>query len=226
VNDRRYLPWVIAIVLPVLVLLWSREEAPPPQIESPPPQTDTRTPEGLELLEPARTQAPRPPDYYPEWSHGTQAPRFVPPEPPVEAYRFRPLTEREQRRMGQPSAGARYAEPYTPPRYEVPSDNWSRPYSPQRPRDPRREPLTPEPWRQGWGSEGYSYRPYGPAPGVPRRREGPYSETYPRQPYPAEPIQPFDEEMQWGATPTRPVPPSYRMYPALDQPADRSLTSL
>jgi hypothetical protein len=225
VNERRYLPWLIAVILPVLVLLWTREETPPPPPESPPAPSSNQIPEGLELLAPARGQAPRPPDYYPDWSGGEQARRFEPPEPAPDAYRFRPLSQREQRRMGQQSTGG-YAEPYSPPRYDTPTDDWSRPYAPPAPRDIGREPMMPEPWQQGWGAEGYSYRPDAPPPDPRGRWQGPYTRPPAQPPYPTEPIRPFDEDMQWGATPSRPTPPSHRMYPALEQSGGRSFTSL
>jgi hypothetical protein len=223
VNERRYLPWLIAAVLPVIAVLWWRGETPPAPTEAEPKRTEANVPEGLERI-PTPPQAPQPPDYYQPWPAAPQVGRFEPAEPPVDAYRFRPLNERERRRMGQPSAGA-YSESYGVPRYDVPQDDWGRPPPPTVPRDYGMDPMAPEPWQQGWGSEGYSFRPVAPSSRSNGRWQGPYSAPRPSRPYPPDAPPPVDEGIQWGATPRRLPLPSRHLYPALDRPDDRRLTA-
>lgn len=223
-NEQRYLSWLIAALLPVIAVLWWRGETPPAPPETAPKHTETRVPEGLERIAPP-VQAPRPPDYYQPRQGGPQTGRFKPTEPTVDAYRFRPLDQRERRRMEQQSAGA-YGESYGVPRYDLPADDGGRPQTPAIPRDYGMDPMGPESWQQGWGSEGYSFRPVAPASRSQGRWQGPYSAPRPSRPYPPDAPPPFDEGIQWGATPRRLPPPSRRMYPALDGPNNRRLTAL
>lgn len=224
-NERRYLPWLIAAVLPVITILWMRDDNPPPaQPEPVSARTESPIPDGLELVPPPATRAPAPSAPYPAWPDAPRAGTFAPREPAPETWRFRPLSERERHRFEQQSGGYYGAPaPYAPPRYEEPR----RPYEPaQAPRGYGMDPMTPEPWQQGWGNEGYSFRPQAPSTRSRGRWQGPYSAPLPNRPAlrDAPPI--FDQENQWGATPRRSPPPSHRMYPSLDQRGNRRLTAL
>lgn len=225
-NEQRYLPWLIAAVLPVITIMWMRDDSPPPaEPESGPAQSESRIPKGLERVRPPAARPPAPSAPYPAWRDAPRAETFEPREPAPETWRFRPLSERERRRFEQQS-GYYYGAPYTPPRYEERAGEQRRPYEPRRsPRGFDMDPMSPEPWRQGWGNEGYSFRPQAPSPRSRGRWQGPYSAPLRGRAYPQDAPPIFDQGNQWGATPRRSPPPSHRMYPSLDQPGHRRLTA-
>ena len=145
-----------------------------------------------------------------------------------ETYRFRPLGERERRRIEE-QARAPYGSSYP---YPSAGDHLQ----------PRREPGTGSPptygvdpmsrdpwmqdWRgQGWGTEGYGLRQPEPA----RQSLDRWQDLYGSPPRGSEwpPSEPgiLQEPSQWGAIPPDREPPSHRMYPSLDLHRDRRLTA-
>jgi hypothetical protein len=148
--------------------------------------------------------------------------------PQEEAYRFRPLGERERRRIEEqarypdgssypyPSAGDRLQpqrQPGTgsPPTYGV-------------------DPMSRDPWMQdwrgqGWGTEGYGHTQPVPARPTLDRRQDRYGSPPRRDEWPPPEPGIFQEPSQWGAIPPDREPPSYRMYPSLDLHRDRRLTA-
>lgn len=148
--------------------------------------------------------------------------------PREEAYRFRPLGERERRRIEEqarspyepsypyPSAGDRLQpqrQPGTgsPPTYGV-------------------DPMSRDPWMQdwrgqGWGTEGYGLRQPEPARPTLDRRQNRYGSPTRGDEWPPPEPGIFQEPSQWGAIPPDREPPSYRMYPSLDLHRDRRLTA-
>lgn len=145
---------------------------------------------------------------------------------PEETYRFRPLAERERRRIEEQARG-----PYGRS-YPSAGDTWEPQQRPSTGSSPAYgvDPTTRDPWMRdwgapGWGTEGYGFRqPSSVAPGG-ERWQGPYST--PVQPGDWLPPEPgvFQGPNQWGAIPPERTPPSYRMYPSLEGHRDRRLTA-
>lgn len=148
--------------------------------------------------------------------------------PQEEPYRFRPLGERERRRIEEQARS-----PYGyPPDDPATRDSWP----PQRPPgtgapptygvDPAvRDPWLPDAGGRGWGTEGYGFRQPEPARSGGNRWQGPYgSPVHPGDWPPPDPGL-FQEPNQWGAIPPERTPPSYRMYPSLETHRDRRLAA-
>ena len=224
--NKRHL--AIGVGLAILVGYWVLRDGEEPPAPGP-----------AEVQTEQRAQAPR-------WTPPTPVPQAPPPAflpsypgpagpytqaplgayPPEETYRFRPLGERERRRIEEQARGP-YGRPYpsagdygppqrlpgtvSPPTYGV-------------------DPAIQDPWMRegsgrGWGTEGYGFR----QPEPPRRDldrwQGPYAT--PTQPGDWLPQDPglFQEPNQWGSIPRERTPPAYRMYPSLDTHRDRRLTA-
>jgi hypothetical protein len=229
VNKRRL---AIGIGLAILVgvwLLWNGEEAPPPkekgqQAEIPAsPRTPPWSP-------PAQVQPP-PPAYGPGYP-GLAGPYGQPPRavypPPEESYQFRPLGERERRRIEEQARG-----PYGPA-YPYPSqqDAWPSQRQPGSGPPPTYgiDPSTRDPWMRdgggrGWGTEAYGSRPPEPGRSGVDRWQGPYSNPVRPGDWPPPDPGLFNEPNQWGAVPPERTPPSYRMYPSLDAHRDRRMAA-
>jgi hypothetical protein len=138
----------------------------------------------------------------------------------IETYRFRPLGERERRRIEQ-----RSWEPHGSS--NDPGEPWQRAQpAPTAPNyqgyPPQQRPWTPGWENQDWGTQGYSFRPVEPSRGTRERWEGPYSTPrWPEGGYPPPP-DPFQTPGQWGAIAPERSPSPYRMYRSFDAPRDRS----
>jgi hypothetical protein len=150
----------------------------------------------------------------------------MPAYPQAETYRFRPLGERERRRIEEQARG-----PYGPA-YPSAGDSWTPQRQPGGGAPPTYgvDPATRDPWMQDWGGHGWGTEGYGlRQPERPRsggdRWQGPYATPVkPGDWLPADPGL-FQEPNQWGAVPPERTPPSYRMYPSLDAHKDRRLTT-
>ncbi len=206
-----------------------------------PPGSSQRAPERAQAPADERPQTPR-------WTHPAQVTEVPPPAlgpgypgysgpyaqapmgpyPVEESYRFRPLGERERRRIEEQARAPR--GPSYP--YPAASDSWT----PQRQPGTRSpptygiDPATPDPsmrdWGgRGWGTEGYGFRETEPARRGGDRWQGPYSSPVQQGDWlPPDPGL-FQEPNQWGAIPPERTPPSFRMYPSLDAHRDRRLTA-
>lgn len=201
--------------------------------------TETPAPQRAEIPTDERPQAPRwtppgpvtqaPPPALGRDYPGPAGPHSQTPMgayPPEETYRFRPLAERERRRIEEQARGP-YGRSYpsagdTRDPERQPSTGSSPAYGV--------DPTTRDPWMRdwggpGWGTEGYGFRQPGSVPSRGERWQGPY--TSPVQPGDWLPPDPgiLQEPNQWGAIPPERTPPSYRMYPSLEAHRDRRLTA-
>lgn len=226
----------LGVGIAILVGFWMlRDRGEPPIPQAPPqrPLDQTQSPtqeraRAPQWLPPSPvTQAP-PYTFvpgYPDYSgHSPQTPMGL--YPPEEIFRFRPLGERERRRIEEQARS-----PYGP-YYPSPSEAWG----PQRqpgtgsPRAYGVDPATQDPWLRdgggrGWGTEGYGFRRVDPPGTAGDRWRSPYAmPTQPGEWLPPDPGL-FQEPNQWGAIPPERTPPSYRMYPSLDKHRDRRLSS-
>jgi len=148
--------------------------------------------------------------------------------PPEDAYRFRPLGERERRRIEE-QARSPYGSSYPYPSAGDYSPSQRQPGTSSPPAYGV-DPATREPWMRDWGGRSWGTEGYGfgqPEPGRlgPDRWQGPYSSPVGPGDWPPSDPGIFQEPNQWGAIPPERTPPSYRMYPSLDAHRDRRLTA-
>ena len=142
-----------------------------------------------------------------------------------EAYRFRPLSEKEKVRI-QGSYAGQHPEQYAAPMdTRQPHAPTSRSYrsqvAPPQPIAPApySAPYTPADGYPDPHHQGYSFRPFEQSPGARGRWQGPYQEPGQRQsPFPMDPW--AAPSPQWGST-----PPAHRMYPNLYRESPTRLTA-
>lgn len=214
-------------------MLWRGEETPSPRHGDqradvprvPGPQAPHWSPPVPALQPPVQSYGGRYPGAGGPYG---EAPWAIYP-PQQESYRFRPLDERERRRIEE-QAQSSYGSPAPRPSAR---DSWPAPQHPPAGTAPPTygvDPAVRDPWLpdwggRGWGTEAYGYRqPDSASPGG-DRWQGPYSRpVYPGNRPPPDPG-PYREPSQWGAIPPERTPPSYRMYPSRESPRDRRLAT-
>lgn len=225
----------IGAALAILVGIWLfRDGKESPSIRESAPRPDIPS---AQAPQPPRWTAPPPTRQTPSWGYeagypgATESLNRSPMQayPSEEPYRFRPLRERERRRIEE-QARAPYG-----PSYPYPSAGDSYPTQRQPGISPSLpapsygvDPAVGDPWgpdwgSRSWGTEGYSFRqPDAARPNI-DRAQGPY--WAPVRPGDRPPTDPgvFQEPNQWGAVPPQRTPPSLRMYPSLDAHRDRRL---
>jgi len=250
VNKRPLLIGSLVLGVAAVVVFWDGEETPdskgtgvggkaqsapghsaePSQPKLLPPERrsgDTRTP-------PSRTGRSTYPDY--PRAPGTSYPSARQAQDPMERFSFRPLTDRERKRIeaeypqrGYPSQADRnHGSPRPADRSrEYPSAYDPAPAAPHpgatAPSD--YAPYPAQPGYPGWERPGYSFRPLDKAPAARDRWQGPYQDRgwSGEQDYAERWTAPG--EPQWGSTAPVQPPSPQRMYPSWDLDTGRRLTS-
>jgi len=226
----------IAVTLAILVGVWLLRDGE----ESRPPEEGARRPDTPSVQAPQHPRWTPPPAtrQTPSWGYEAGYPGAVGSysRPPVgaypaaeEPYRFRPLKERERRRIEE-QARATYGPSYPYPSAGDSYPTPSRPGMGTSPPTPTygNDPTIGDPWgpdwgRRSWGTEGYSFgQPDAGRSGI-DRAQGPYSRPVRPGDWPSTYPEVFQDPNQWGAVPPQRIPPSYRMYPSLDAHRDRRL---
>jgi hypothetical protein len=225
VNKRNL---AIGVGLAILVGYWILRDGEEPPAPGPAEVQKEQGGQAPRWTSPTPVPPAPPPAFVPSYP-GRAGPYSQAPlgaYPPEETFRFRPLGERERRRIEEQARG-----PYGPS-YPSAGDYWSPQRQPGGASPPTYgvDPAIQEPWMRegggrGWGTEGYGFR----QPELPRQDgtlwQGPYATpTQPEDWLPQDPGL-FQEPNQWGSIPPERTPPAYRMYPSLDAHRDRRLTA-